>query len=69
LKQDWRSETVDLSRYAGRRIEIRFEYIPDDAINWQGFVIKHITIPEIGWIDDLSGWNEQGRSYADAALT
>jgi immune inhibitor A len=56
----WLPETVDLSRYAGRHIVLRFEYITDDATNLQGMAISHITIPEIGFRDQLSGWQQHG---------
>jgi hypothetical protein len=53
-------ESVDLSRYAGKTIQIRFEYITDDEVNLQGFLIKNISIPEIGFHDRLTGWSEHG---------
>ena len=56
----WRNETVDLSRYTGKQIKLRFEYITDDEVNLQGFLLRHITIPEIGFNDTFSGWHGQG---------
>jgi hypothetical protein len=53
-------ETVDLSRYAGKKIEIRFEYITDDEVNLQGLIIKNLSIPEIGFHDKLTGWSQHG---------
>jgi hypothetical protein len=54
------SETVDLSSYAGKKVEIRFEYITDDEVNLQGFVLKNMSIPEIGLHDTLTGWTPHG---------
>ncbi|MGH2447081.1 MAG: hypothetical protein ACRDFS_00530 [Chloroflexota bacterium] len=56
----WRSERVNLSRYAGRMIHLRFEYITDDEYNGQGMVVKDITIPQIGFHDHLTGWTRAG---------
>ena len=35
-------------------------YITDDEVNLQGFLLRHITIPEIGFNDTFSGWHGQG---------
>lgn len=56
----WDNETVDLSRYVGKRIQIRFEYITDDSVNFQGMAIRSLAIPEIGWKDDGTGWTTRG---------
>jgi hypothetical protein len=64
----WDDETVDLSPYAGKKIRIRFEYITDDSVNFQGMAIRDISIPQIGYKDDgsrtsapgLAGWTPQG---------
>jgi hypothetical protein len=51
---------VDLSRYAGKHIELRFEYITDDSVNLQGMAIRDIRIPEIGLRADFTGWKAEG---------
>jgi hypothetical protein len=56
----WRSESVDLSGYAGRHIQIRFEYVTDDGYTGEGFVVRNIAIPEIGFHDNFSGWHQEG---------
>lgn len=64
----WLSETVNLSRYAGHQysggVRLRFEYITDDETNLQGMAVKDITIPEIGYRDNIQGgaggWSSQG---------
>jgi hypothetical protein len=55
-----RSETVNLTPYAGKRILLRFQYVTDDEYNGQGMVIKDITIPQIHFKDNLSGWTANG---------
>jgi hypothetical protein len=56
----WLSETVDLSHYVGRRINLRFEYVTDDEYNGQSWVVKDVTIPEIGFRDTYTGWHTRG---------
>jgi immune inhibitor A len=55
----WLEESVDLSGYAGQEVLIRFEYVTDDAVNRPGWTIDDISIPEIGFFDNVeSGQNE-----------
>jgi hypothetical protein len=60
----WIQEQVDLSDYAGQQIQIRFEYITDDAVNRPGFVLDDVTIPEIDYSVDFEsgdgGWEPAG---------
>lgn len=56
----WLDESVYLSRYAGKRIRIRFQYVTDDGVNFQGMAIRDVAIPEIGYRDNGSGWLAQG---------
>lgn len=56
----WRSVSLDLSPFAGHRIQLRFQMVTDDELNYQGFLVKNISIPEIGFHDNYSGWKRQG---------
>lgn len=60
----WIQETADLTPYAGQHILLRFQYVTDDAIHDQGFLIDDITIPELGYSDDVeggdAGWEAAG---------
>jgi hypothetical protein len=60
----WIEESVDLSRYAGQQIQIRFEYITDAAVHGEGFLLDAVSIPEIGyWTgfeDNDGGWISEG---------
>ena len=64
ISNGWIQEKVDLSDYAGEKIQIRFEYVTDAAANGEGMVIDDITIPEIGYFSDfergLNGWEAKG---------
>jgi hypothetical protein len=60
----WIKESVDLSDYAGKEIQIRFEYVTDAVANGEGMLIDDIAIPEIGYFSDfedgLDGWEIEG---------
>lgn len=70
--QGWVAEQVDLTPYAGRQIQVRFEYITDDAIAQPGMCIDDVSIPEIGYSDDFEngggGWVSEGWLHMDNVL-
>lgn len=59
----WVQESMDLTPYAGKKIQVRFEEVTDDAVNLQGFAVDQIRIPELYFSDTLSsdnGWVSNG---------
>jgi len=68
----WVEETVDLSAYAGKKIQIRFEYITDPAVTRAGFMLDDISIPEINYQTDFEkddgGWQGVGFARIDNQL-
>ncbi len=60
----WIEESVDLSGYAGKKIQIRFEYITDAAVNGEGLMVDDIRIPEINYSEGFEngngGWEGAG---------
>ena len=60
----WIQENVDLSSYAGKKVQLRFEYITDGAVNGEGFLLDDVSIPEISYSTDFEkddgGWTAQG---------
>lgn len=60
----WLQEKIDLTPYAGQPVQIRFEYVTDDAVNRPGWLIDDISIPEINFADDTesgdNGWQAEG---------
>jgi hypothetical protein len=60
----WIQESVDLSAYAGKEVQIRFEYVTDAVANGEGMLIDDIAIPEMGYFSDfedgLDGWETEG---------
>ncbi len=60
----WINEQVDLSDYAGKKIQVRFEYITDAAVNGEGLMVDDISIPAIHYSEDFEkgdgGWDAAG---------
>jgi immune inhibitor A len=61
---EWIQEKVDLSEYAGKVVQLRFEYVTDAAVNGEGFLLDDVAIPEIGYSSDFEndtgGWQADG---------
>lgn len=49
----WVADEIDLTRYAGQEIQIRFEYVTNNALAGPGFLLDDIQIPEIDLLDDV----------------
>jgi hypothetical protein len=60
----WIEENVDLSKYAGSKVTLRFEYITDPGVNGEGLLLDDISIPAIHYSTDFEkdsgGWNAAG---------
>lgn len=59
----WVEERIDLTRFAGRRIFLRFEYVTDGGVHHDGWAIDGIRIPEIGFDDETEAagaWDAEG---------
>ncbi len=63
-KARWIQERIDLSPYAGQKIQLRFEYITDAGVTHAGFFLDDIEIPEINYRYDAEsgegGWQATG---------
>lgn len=72
ISGDWIQESIDLSEYAGKEIQIRFEYVTDSVANGEGMLIDEIAIPEIGYHSDFEsgddGWEADGWLRIDNVL-
>ena len=68
----WIEETVDLSAYAGKKIQVRFEYITDAAVNGEGLLLDEVRVDAIGYASDfesdLGGWEANGFVRAQNVL-
>jgi hypothetical protein len=68
----WLEEKLDLTPYTGQEILLRFEYVTDDAVNRPGWTLDDVSIPEIGFYDDMengdNGWQAEGFVRMDNLL-
>lgn len=62
--KDWVNEEVDLSKFAGKKVQIRFEYITDAALNGEGLLLDDVQIDAINYKEDFEtgdgGWQGAG---------
>ncbi len=68
----WVTESFDLSAYAGGPLHLRFAYLTDDAVTRPGWFIDDVSIPVIGYYDDMEwgapGWQSEGWLLTDGLL-
>ena len=64
LSNGWIQESVDLTQFAGQKVTVRFEYLTDEAVNGEGFLLDDITVPAInystGFETDDASWQASG---------
>ncbi len=69
----WLTEQFDLSAFAGALVQIRFEYVTDDATNASGWLIDDLQIPALNYTtdfeQDVSGWQSDGWLLTDSQLS
>ena len=69
---DWKTEDVDLSQFAGQKVQIRFEYITDAALNGEGFLLDDVKIDAINYQTDFEtddgGWEAKGFARVENVL-
>jgi hypothetical protein len=63
---DWIQEDVDLSQYAGKKVQVRFEYVTDAAVTGEGFLLDDVSVKAANYQTDFEtddgGWVAQGFS-------
>ena len=68
----WFDEEIDLTEFVGNVIQVRFEYVTDPILTFEGIAIDNIAIPEIGFADDVEGnsdgWEASGFVQATGYL-
>jgi immune inhibitor A len=61
---DWIKEDVDLSQYAGKKVQVRFEYVTDAGITGEGFLLDDVAVDAISYKSDFEmdngGWVADG---------
>lgn len=69
---DWQQEDVDLSQFAGKKVQIRFEYITDAAVNGEGFLLDDVRVDAAGYASDFEaddgGWVAEGFARVENVL-
>jgi len=69
---DWVTEEIDLSQFAGQKVQIRFEYITDAAVNGEGFLLDDISVDAINFQSDFEaddgGWQAAGFARVENVL-
>lgn len=69
---DWKQEDVDLSQFAGKKVQIRFEYITDAAVNGEGFLLDDVRVDAAGYTSDFEaddgGWVAEGFARVENVL-
>ena len=69
--RDWKQESIDLTKFVGGPVLIRFEYVTDDAVYLDGMLIDDVAIPELDFIEvDGPGdnWRSEGFNRAGGKL-
>lgn len=68
----WITEDVNLSAYAGKKIQVRFEYVTDAAVNGEGFLLDDVKVEAAGYSTDFEtddgGWQGEGFVRVQNAL-
>jgi immune inhibitor A len=62
--QGWIQEVIDLTPYAGQKVQIRFEYLTDDGPVHAGLFLDDVEIPELHYREEAessdAGWVAHG---------
>jgi hypothetical protein len=68
----WKQEEVDLSQFAGQKVQLRFEYITDAAVNGEGLLLDDVRIDALNYQSDFEadagGWVANGFTRVENVL-
>jgi hypothetical protein len=68
----WINEKVDLSKFSGRKVQLRFEYITDAAVEGDGMLLDDVSIDAINYRSDFEvddgGWKPDGFARVENTL-
>jgi immune inhibitor A len=69
---EWIQESVDLSPYVGQKVQLRFEYVTDAAVNGEGLLVDDISVPAVDYFTDFEadngGWEPAGFARVENIL-
>ena len=61
---EWSKQIVDLSKFSGKRVTLRFEYVSDTSRMGEGFLIDDLSVVETNYQADFEdgsdGWESEG---------
>ena len=65
---NWDTRLVGLDNYSGKEIKLRFEYVTDDAVHRDGFMLGAVELPalELRLEPDDTRWDSEGFVLIDA---
>ncbi len=66
--REWKQESIDLTPFAGGAALVRFEYVTDDAVYRDGFMVADVSVPQLDDDVDRSQWMSEGFTLARASL-
>jgi hypothetical protein len=61
----WVDERINLSAFAGQRVQLRFEYVTDGSTHGEGWVVDDINIEGVS---DQPAWTSEGWVLVDQPL-
>ena len=61
----WTTESVDLSLYAGKRVQVRFQYVTDDAVHGPGLCLRDLGVVEGELFRPVKDWEPNGFILTD----
>jgi hypothetical protein len=66
VSENWQSESISLAAYAGKKIQVQFAVITDDATLQPGMALDNVAIPEIDFLNtgDSSAENCSAAGWA-----
>lgn len=58
VSNEWQSESIDLSAYAGKTVHIAFRYVTDESVAWPGWWVDDVALDGVLISDGstLEGW-------------
>ncbi|MCB8989016.1 MAG: immune inhibitor A [Ardenticatenaceae bacterium] len=65
----WTQQTADLTPFVGQPVLVRFQYVTDSAVHWQGFAVDDIAIPELGYQHDAETDDDDWEAAGFVRLT
>ncbi|MBZ0309181.1 MAG: immune inhibitor A [Anaerolineae bacterium] len=66
---EWSEQSIDLTPFVGHEVLIRFDYVTDQATDFEGWLLDDVSIPEIGFFDDFEQENEVWTSEGWVRIT